>query len=156
MSGEPTLSLELSPSRGFAAIIVTVHAAAAACVAAVFPGIAGGLVAVLLLALGLFTALDRALLRQPDSVRSLLIEGPDALGLVTADGRRSDVLVGARRHVSRLAVIVPVRHTMRRTIVITRDMLDVESFRKLRLWALWGRVPGAARELFAGARVSAT
>jgi uncharacterized membrane protein len=156
LSDEPTLSLELSPSRGFAAIVVTVHAAAAACVAAVYPGIAGGLVAALLLALGIFTALDRALLRHPDSVRSLLIEGPHTLGLVTADGRRSDVLAGNRRHVSRLAVIIPVRHTMRRTIVVTGDMLDVESFRRLRLWALWGRVPGTAGELFARARVSAT
>jgi uncharacterized membrane protein len=155
LSGEPILSLKLSPARGFAAIIVALHAAAAACVAAVLPGIAGGLVAVLLLALGLFTALDRALLRHPHSVRSLLIEGPDALVLVAANGRRSDVLVGARRHVTRLAVIVPVRHTMRRTIVVTRDMLDVESFRKLRLWTLWGRVPGAAGELFKRARVSA-
>ncbi len=156
MNGEPTLSLELSPSRGFAAIIVTVHAAAAACIAAVLPGIAGELVAVLLLALGIFTALDRALLRQPDSVRSLLIEGPQALGLVTANGRRSDVRVGNRRHVSRLAVILPIQHTMRRTIVVTRDMLDADSFRKLRLWALWGRVPGAAGELFARGRVSGT
>lgn len=154
MSGEPTLNFELSPSRGFAAIIVTVHAAAAACVAAVLPGIAGWLVAVLLLALGIFTALDRALLRRSDSVRSLLIEGPHALSLVTATGRRSNVRVGTRKHVSRLAVIVPVAHTMRRTIVVTRDMLDVESFRKLRLWALWGRVPGTAGELFASARVS--
>jgi uncharacterized membrane protein len=136
-------------------MIVTVHAAAAVCVAAILPGIAGGLVAVLLLALGVFAALDRALLRHPDSVRSLLIEAPDALGLVTVNGRRCEVLVGDRRHVSRLAVIIPVRHTMRRTIVVTRDMLDVESFRRLRLWALWGKVPSAAGELFARARVSA-
>jgi uncharacterized membrane protein len=154
LSGAPTLNLELSPSRGFAAIIVTVHAAAAACVAAVLPGITGALVAVLLLALGIFTALDRALLRRSHSVRTLLIEGPHGLGLVTANGRRFDVPVGNRRHVSRLAVILPVRHTMRRTIVVTRDMLDRESFRKLRLWALWGRVPSAAGELFARQCVS--
>ena len=29
----------------------------------------------------------------------------------------------------------------RRTILVTRDMLGREEFRRLRLWALWGRLP---------------
>jgi len=29
----------------------------------------------------------------------------------------------------------------KRTLLITRDMLGEEEFRRLRLWALWGRLP---------------
>ena len=38
-------------------------------------------------------------------------------------------------------VTLPVRRPMRRTILVTRDMLAAEEFRRLRLWALWGRLP---------------
>ena len=33
-----------------------------------------------------------------------------------------------------------------RTVLITRDMLGAEEFRRLRLWALWGKLPGVAPE----------
>ena len=149
MSRQLTLRLDLSPSRGFAALIVAVHAAAAGCVAATVPGIAGGIVAALLLGLGIATARDRALLRHPDSVRALVIEGPQAVRLVTAGGREIAVHVATRRHVTGLAVIISIPRAMRRTVIVTRGMLDVNSFRKLRLWALWGRVQGVAPEQLA-------
>jgi hypothetical protein len=34
-----------------------------------------------------------------------------------------------------------------RTVLVTRDMLTVEEFRRLRLWALWGKLPVAAKQL---------
>jgi hypothetical protein len=41
-------------------------------------------------------------------------------------------------------VALPVRRPVRRTILVTRDMLDAGSFRALRVWALWGKLPGAS------------
>lgn len=41
-------------------------------------------------------------------------------------------------HVSRFLVTLPAG---KRTLLITRDMLGREEFRRLRLWALWGRLP---------------
>jgi hypothetical protein len=43
-----------------------------------------------------------------------------------------------------------VRRPARRTILVTRDMLEAEEFRRLRLFALWGRLPKvAAKQLLA-------
>jgi hypothetical protein len=36
-----------------------------------------------------------------------------------------------------------------RTILVTRDMLGASEFRRLRLWALWGKLPVAAKQLAA-------
>jgi hypothetical protein len=33
---------------------------------------------------------------------------------------------------------------VRRTILVTRDMLAGDAFRRLRIWALWGRLPAVA------------
>jgi len=112
----------------------------------VLPGLAGVAVAALLVGLGVATAWDRALLRHRNSIRTLLIEGPQTMRLITRNGAEAAVQAAARRYVSRLAVIVSMRHGTRRTIVVAYDMLDVESFRRLRLWAMWGRAPGVAPE----------
>ena len=63
------------------------------------------------------------------------------------DGRRLSAELGASRHVSRFAVTLPLRRPTRRTILITADMLAAEEFRRLRLWALWGKLPVAAKQL---------
>jgi hypothetical protein len=60
------------------------------------------------------------------------------------------VELAERRHVSRFLVTLPVRRPARRTILVTRDMLEAEEFRRLRLFALWGRLPKvAAKQLLA-------
>jgi hypothetical protein len=41
-------------------------------------------------------------------------------------------------------VNIPVVRPVRRTILVFRDMLGEDSFRCLRIWALWGKVPGVA------------
>jgi hypothetical protein len=51
-------------------------------------------------------------------------------------------------HVSRFMVTLAARDS-RRHLLVSADMLDRESFRRLRLWALWGKLPGgvAAKQL---------
>jgi hypothetical protein len=67
--------------------------------------------------------------------------------LELANGRRLEGAVSPRRHVSRLAVFLPLGGAARRTLLVTSDMLDAESFRALRIWALWGGVSVAAKQL---------
>jgi hypothetical protein len=117
--------------------MVALHGAAAASVAVSLPSAAGYALAAALLALGLAAAWGRALLRSQASVRALELSGGELRlelrsGLVLAAER------GLGGHVSRFMVTLPVRRPMRRTILVSRDMLDAEGFRRLRLWALWG------------------
>ena len=51
---------------------------------------------------------------------------------------------GAGGHVSRLMVTLALRAPAKRTLLVTADMLDRDSFRALRVWALWGKLPGVA------------
>jgi hypothetical protein len=137
------LNFVLKPSRRLAVAIVAAHALAGASVFVVLPGLAGALVAAGLVALGVSAAWTRALLRSPRSVRAIAIAG-DVATLELADGARLEARIGERRHVSRLMVTLPFAKPVRRTILITRDMLGGDLFRTLRIWALWGRVPGVA------------
>ena len=143
MSGERILRIELSPSRGLAVIIVVVHLAAAACTGWLVAGATGICLGALIAGLGFAAAWDRALLRARRSVRALRIVGKDRLILELANADLSPMHVSPRRYVSTLAVILPGAASMHRTIVVVRDMLEPGSFRALRLWALWGRVPDA-------------
>jgi hypothetical protein len=118
-----------------------VHAAAGACAGLLLSGVAGICLGVLLAGLGLAAAWDRALLRGRRSVRVLQAAGEDKLTLELADADVISIRIARRRYVGRLGVILPAAASMRRTIVVARDMLDPETFRALRLWALWGRIP---------------
>jgi hypothetical protein len=73
-------------------------------------------------------------------VRALELSGPQ-ITLELRSGERLAAELAAARHVSRLLVTLPVRRPVRRTILVTRDMLKAEEFRRLRLWALWGKLP---------------
>jgi hypothetical protein len=128
--------LALLPSWFLAAAIVGLHAAAAAALLVAMPGWPAAALALALLALGLAAAWSRALLRSPLSPRALLFSS-DALVLEMANGQTRPAQPGAG-HVSRFMVTLPLQ---RRTILVTRDMLGREEFRRLRLWALWGRLP---------------
>ena len=129
--------LELSPSWILAGAIVALHSAAAASVLLVLPGLA---LPLCLLLLGLAAAWSRALLGAAGSVRALELSGSEIV-LALKDGRRVAAALGERRHVSRFMVTLPVRHPLRRTVLVTRDMLPAAEFRRLRLWALWGKLP---------------
>ena len=141
--------LELSSSWTFALAIVVLHAAAAACVLLVLPGIAGLLLAVALLALGLAAAWARALHGSAASVRALELAGPE-MYVELKDRRRLAAELGARRHVGRWMVSLSLVRPVRRTILVTRDMLGAEEFRRLCLWALWGRLPKVAGKQLSG------
>ncbi len=144
MNGKPLLRLELRASRALAGALLLSHAFAAGCIVAVLPGVWGGALATLLVALGAATAWDRALLRSAHSVRfvELYAGGLAVLGL--ADGSLLEGPVAARRNVSPWWVTLPLERRTRRTLLVARDMLSAGDFRRLRIWALWGRVPGVA------------
>ena len=115
---------------------------AAGSVLAVVPGVMGVLLALALFLLGLAAAWSRALLRSRSSVRALEIAG-ESLALELAGGARLAAEAAGRRYVSRLAVTLPLLRP-RRTLLVTADMLPAAEFRRLRIWALWGRLPGVA------------
>ena len=127
--------LVLLPSRFLAAAILGLHIAAAGCVRLALPGWGGIALAAVLLTAGLLAARSRALLAAPASPRALVLG--DRLAVELLNG---GTLSGERRpgHVSRWLVTLPLE---KRTLLITRDMLRAEEFRRLRLWALWGRLP---------------
>ena len=104
-------------------------------------------IALLLLALGAATAWSRALLRSASSVRALEIAGP-RLEVQLASGETVAAEPAARRYVGRFIVLLPLRRP-RRTLLVTRDMAGAEAFRRLRIWALWGKLPGVAQEQLA-------
>jgi hypothetical protein len=137
-----SLYLELSPSPRLAAALVALHAVAGICAVVVLPGVAGVLLAAALVGLGAAAAWSRALLRSAASVRGVELDG-EGIALKLASGDRFVAELGERRYVTRFVVALPVRRP-RRTVLITRDMLAPDSFRALRLWALWGKVAGVA------------
>jgi hypothetical protein len=139
--------LELSRSWILAAVILALHGAAAASLVAVVPGWAGAALGAGFMLLGLAAAWARALHGSSASVRALEIG--DALVVELKDGRRLAAELGASRHVSRFMVTLPVSRPVRRTILVTRDMLGEEEFRRLRLWALWQKLPVAGKQLAA-------
>ena len=134
--------LALSPSWILAGAIVALHAAGALCMVLVLPGIAGPAAGALLLALGLAAAWSRALLGAGKSMRALELGAE--LRVELKNGQSFAAAVAARRHVSRYMVTLPLERPVRRTLLVTRDMLGAEEFRRLRIWALWGRLPGVA------------
>ena len=138
-----SLRLVLSPSPVFAAVIVVLHAAAGVSAFLALGGLAGAALGAMLVALGLAAAWSRALLRSARSVRALEI-GAEELLLELAGGARIAAQPAARRYVSRLAVVLPLRRPARRTILVTADMLGAAEFRQLRIWALWAKLPAVA------------
>ena len=123
-----------------AVVLAALHAAAAFSLVMVLPGLPGLLAAGLLLALGVATVRSRALLRSAASVRAIELVGPK-LEVELASGERFCAELDERRYVSRLLVLLPLRSPVRRTILISNDMAGGDSFRRLRIWALWGKLP---------------
>jgi hypothetical protein len=124
---------------------MALHAVAGICAIAVLPGAAGALLAVALIGLGVAAACSRALLRSAGSVRGIELDG-ESIALKLASGDRFVAELAERRYVTRFVVALPMRRP-RTTVLVTGDMLTPDSFRALRLWALWGKVAVAARQL---------
>ena len=136
--------LELKPSPAFAAVLVAAHAAAGVAAYLVLPGLAGGLLALLFLALGLAVAWSRALLGAAGSVRAIRLGGEQPV-FELASGDSFPAVVAERRYVTRYLVALPVRAPLSRTLLVTADMLAAQEFRRLRIWALWNRFQGEMR-----------
>jgi hypothetical protein len=145
LSGSRSLRLQLSPSPAFAAALVALHASAALCILLVLPSVPGAALAICLMALGLAAAWSRALLKSASSVRAIELEAGGA-SFELAGGERFAARLTERRYVSRFMVALPVRGRLRRTVLVTLDMLGEESFRVLRIWALWGKLPQVAAQ----------
>ena len=143
MSASRSLRLRLSPSPAFAAALVALHACAALCILLVLPSFPGAALAICLMALGLVAAWSRALLRSASSVRAIEIEAGGA-SFELAGGERVAAQLARRRYVNRFMVALPVEGRLRRTVLVTLDMLGEKSFRVLRIWALWGKLPQVA------------
>ena len=107
------------------------------------PGWAAAALAAALLLLGLAAAWSRALLRSPASVRAIELGGEQPV-FELAGGESLSAPVGDRRYVTRFAVALPVSKPLSRTILVTADMLRPHEFRRLRLWALWNRLPSGS------------
>jgi hypothetical protein len=137
---------EISPSPRLALAIVAAHLAAAIAVYSVLQGWVAAALAVALFLLGCVAAWSRALLRAPASVRAIQVGGEQPL-FELARGESLSAAVGDRRYVTRYVVALPLGKPLRRMLFVTADMLGPREFRRLRLWALWNRLPSEARNV---------
>ena len=138
-----SLRLELAPSVPLAVALMGAHAAAALCLALALPPAAGIGAAALVVLAGAASARKRALLRGRAAVRALEVGG-DTLEIRLASGESFPAELAERRYVGRHMVVLCLRRPVRRTILLTRDMADAQLFRRLRIWALWGKLPVVA------------
>jgi len=134
----------LSPSRRFAAAVLAVHLAAAASLLAVVTGWQGIALAILLPALGVVSARERALLRGAHSPKAIEIQVSGEALLVFANGDSAAAEPSRGIGVNRYWVALKCGSPPGRGVLVTAGMLGPEPFRLLRLWALWGRLPGVA------------
>lgn len=144
MPATTPLRLVLSPSPGFAALILVLHATAAACLLTVLTGFVGVALAVLLILLGLAAAWDRALLRGKRSPRRIEILPTGEAQCVLCDGSSVPLRSIGSGGVARHWVALRLHARTRRAFLATSGMLPADSFRLLRLWARWGRLPPVA------------
>jgi hypothetical protein len=144
LSNAQPLRLALSPSRPLAALYLAMHATAAGSIVAVLPGVAGLALAALLVALGAASAWERALLRGRRSPRAIEIFSSGEARVEFAGGETAAASARQGTGVTRHWVSLRTAAPMRRGVLVTAGMLRPGPFRLLRLWALWGRVPGVA------------
>ena len=138
------MRFELAPSTPLALAITGAHVAAGAAAYTVLPTVAGAALALSLVALGAAAAWSRALLRSPGSVRAIELAEPLPVFRL-ASGERLAAPVAARRYVSRYMVVLLYRASAgANALLVSADMLGAQEFRRLRLWALWNRLPGVA------------
>jgi hypothetical protein len=114
----------------------------------VLSGVMGAALGVGLLSLGVAAAWSRALLRSSGAVRTVEIGGPQPV-FQLANGESFAAEVAARRYVTRYVVALPLGRPLSRTLLVTADMLGAQEFRRLRIWALWNRLPRVAAKQLA-------
>ena len=120
------------------------HATAAGCFLATMTGFPGIALALLMLALGAVSARERALLRGARAPRAIELAASGAAVVILASGKAIAMRplrgIGVTRH----WVALGAGSFAGRAVLVTAGMLGPAQMRILRLWALWGRTPGAA------------
>ena len=150
MNSARPVRLALAPAPGFALLIVIAHGIAAACLLTVSTGWPAAGAAALVLALGVVAAWHRALLRGARSPRAIeIVPSGDACCLF-ADGSSCAIASRPGAGVSRHWVSLRLQSRWGRSLLVVAGMLPPDGLRLLRLWALWGRLPGVARRQLAG------
>ncbi len=144
MNSARPVRLALSPCGSFAVLIVSVHMVAGACFLTILTGWSGAAIAVLFLALGAAAAWDRALLRAARSPRAIEIRPSGEALCLLANGESFPLDARGGNGVGRYWVALRLRSPNRRSLLVAAGMLPPESFRLLRLWARWGKLPGVA------------
>jgi hypothetical protein len=144
VSGAQPIRLALSPSGKLASLIFLLHVAAALSFLTLLTGWLAGAGAFLLIALGAAAAWDRALLRGPRSPRAIEIQSSGEAACRFANGGSATVRALGGSSVNRFWVALRLQSPWRRSLLVAGGMLPAESFRLLRLWALWGKLPGVA------------
>jgi len=142
--------LALAPAPGFALLIVVAHAIAAACILTVSTGWLAAGAAALVLSLGVAAAWHRALLRGSRSARAIEIAPSGDASCLFADGSSCPIAARPGGGVNRHWVSLRLQSPWGRSLLVVAGMLPQDGFRMLRLWALWGRLPGVARRQLAG------
>jgi hypothetical protein len=140
----PLLRLELTASPGLAVLILAVHLGAAACFLTVLTGWHGAALSVLIAALGGVAAWNLALLRSPRSPIALVFSRDGAAKCLFANGESAPLQPLKGSAVTRYWVALGVGSPRRRSLFIATGMLAPQGLRLLRLWALWGKLPGVS------------
>jgi hypothetical protein len=130
---------DLSPSLPFAALIVVAHAAAAIALTRVISGAMGLVLAALVLALGALAARKRGLLLASDSPRHVVIDADSSARIELRCGRSVRVAATGQRRVTRFWLVLPTGPLS--SVLVTRGMPGRGDFRRLCVWAIWGRLP---------------
>ena len=135
------LRLGLAASPALAALIAAIHLAGASALLTVLTGWEGVALAALLLLLGGYAAWDRALLHSARSPRTLEIQPDGTAKCLFANGKSVALERLGSGLVTRHWVALRLHSRWRRSLFVAAGMLRPEDFRRLRLWALWGRWP---------------
>jgi hypothetical protein len=134
----------LTPSPALAAVIAMAHLVAAGALLTVLTGWAGLSAAGLAAMLGAAAAWDRALLRASSSPKAIELYPDGMAKCLFANGESAFLERAAGGAVTRYWVALRLRARHRRSLFVVGGMLVPAEIRILRLWALWGRLPGAA------------
>ncbi|MBC7802952.1 MAG: hypothetical protein H7Y16_03665, partial [Candidatus Parcubacteria bacterium] len=94
--------------------------------------------------MGGLAAWDRALLRGRRSPGAVMLTPSGPATLVLRDGTTLSVQAVGGIGVTRHWVALAQRRVAGRGLLVAAGMLRPSDLRLLRLWALWGRVPGVA------------
>ena len=150
MNSAQPVRLALSPSGKLAMLILTLHFLAALCFLTVLTGWLAAIAALLTISLGIAAAWDRALLRSRRAPFAIEIHSSGEARCLYANGDSAALEALGGSAVTRHWVALRLRSPSRRSLLVAAGMLPGESFRLLRLWALWGKLPGVALQQLPG------